>query len=309
MILNRRPFSFVAATFLTLCTAASQGSNEPIVRKRIADFTVSAATRQSVINLKGTFALKGVTGSVVRFSSTQGDIDVELTPDVAPKTVENFLNYVERGDYDGTFIHRSVPGFVVQGGGFSFVDDNVETVPQDPSVINEFNVSNTRGTIAMAKLGGDPDSATNQWFFNESDTNAANLDDQNGGFTVFGRIIGVNGLKVLDTIAQLPTGDFGSPFDSLPVVDYKDPDPIKNENLVSLNFVKVLPLVSSTQTGRALLDLKVFRNTDESVLKATISGSRLILKYSGKAGKATVGIIAKYGGGGQTTTSFTVTHK
>src|SRR4051812_15974596 len=126
-------------------------------------------------------------GQTVRFQTDLGNIDVVLFPEVAPQTVANFLNYVNRHDYDGSFMHRSVPNFVIQGGGFKFVNNHQQAIPTDPPVVNEFHVSNTRGTLAMAKLGSSPDSATSQWFFNESDANASNLDNQNGGFTVFGR--------------------------------------------------------------------------------------------------------------------------
>ena len=95
---------------------------------------------------------------------------MELLDDIAPITVRNFLNYVNRNDYNGTYFHRVVDDFVVQGGAYRFqpfvgpID-----VPTDPPIQNEFNVSNTRGTVAMAKIAGDPNSATNQWFVNLAD--------------------------------------------------------------------------------------------------------------------------------------------
>jgi cyclophilin family peptidyl-prolyl cis-trans isomerase len=83
-------------------------------------------------------------------------------------------------------------------------------MPTDPKILNEPNHTNIRGTIAMAKLGGDPNSATNQWFFNLADNSGGSpaLDTQNGGFTVFGRVIG-DGMSVIDSITGLPYGDFG----------------------------------------------------------------------------------------------------
>ena len=168
----------------------------------------------------------------VRFQTDFGVIDVELLRDTAPKTVDNFLGYVDRGDYNNSFIHRSVANFVVQGGGYRFVNNNVVTIPEKPPVVNEFRVSNTRGTLAMAKLGGDPNSATNQWFFNEAD-NSGNLDNQNGGFTVFGRIVNDAGLRVMDTIGSLPVLNAGSPFDSLPVQNYSS-GTVQDSNLVHL---------------------------------------------------------------------------
>jgi len=140
--------------------------------------------------------------SVVTMETTLGNIDIELFDSMAPLTVTNFLNYVQGGDYVTSFFHRSVPGFIIQGGGFKYDNGSFGRVPADAPVVNEFGHSNVRGTLAMAKLGGDPDSATNQWFFNLAD-NAAILDSQNGGFTVFGRVLG-NGMDVVDAIAALP---------------------------------------------------------------------------------------------------------
>ncbi len=158
--------------------------------------------------------------TIVRFTTVAGDIDVELFPEETPLTVENFFNYMNRGDWDGTFFHRSVMDFVIQGGGFD-TDATFSRIPTDPPVQNEPGISNLRGTIAMAKLGNDPNSATNQWFFNLGD-NSANLDQQNGGFTVFGQIIDRAGLRVMDDIAAFETVDAtgqGSAFSDLPVRD------------------------------------------------------------------------------------------
>jgi len=136
--------------------------------------------------LAATLFCPGAVAQTVRFQTNLGDIDVTLLTDSAPATVENFLKYVNRGSFRNTFFHRSVPGFVIQGGGYQF-DTSVKEIPSDPPVRNEFRVSNTRGTVAMAKFGNDPNSATNQWFFNLAN-NASTLNFQNGGFTVFGRV-------------------------------------------------------------------------------------------------------------------------
>jgi cyclophilin family peptidyl-prolyl cis-trans isomerase len=117
------------------------------------------------------------------------------------------MNYVNDGDYNNSFFHRSVPGFVLQGGGFTFQNNLYGNVPTDAPIVNEFDPSrsNLRGTLAMAKTAAGPDSATSQWFFNLSD-NSANLDTQNGGFTVFGEVLG-DGMDVVDAISALPTYD------------------------------------------------------------------------------------------------------
>ena len=147
-----------------------------------------------------------------------GNIEIELLEEDAPKTVANFLNYVQNDRYNKTFMHRSVPGFIIQGGGFAYIDDTVRSVEPFPAVENEYKISNTRGTVAMAKIGGNPDSATSQWFINLAD-NSSNLDAQNGGFTVFARVTG-DGMAVADAISQLQIVNAGSPFSELPVIDF-----------------------------------------------------------------------------------------
>jgi len=162
-----------------------------------------------------------------------GDIEIELLENDAPKTVANFLNYIENNRYDKSFIHRSAPGFVIQGGGFTFVDGDVTGVETFPTLENEFKVLNTRGTLAMAKIGGQPDSATSQWFINLADN--PNLDSDNGGYTVFARVTG-DGMDVADAISELPIWNaqsvLGGAFGSLPLIDFANGNSIAEENLV-----------------------------------------------------------------------------
>lgn len=147
--------------------------------------------------------------TIVEFETVLGKVQVNLYDETTPETVENFLSYVESQRYDNTYIHRSMPEFILQGGGFFYDDvpnDLDNEVEADEPVVNEPEWSNRRGTIAMAKLGGDPNSATSQWFFNLEDNNLEdnpnNLDVQNGGFTVFGEV--TSGMSVLVDIAKLP---------------------------------------------------------------------------------------------------------
>ena len=172
----------------------------------------------------------------VLLETSMGGIEIDLHPDVAPGHVQNFLNYVNDGDYNNSFIHRSVSGFIIQGGGFSFNESLFNYVPTDPPIENEFALSNVRGTVAMAKLGSDPDSATSQWFINLAD-NSANLDQQNGGFTVFATV--VEGMDVVDAIASLPvTGIIGlEPLGSaVPLRNWTPPAAIvPQDNLVIIS--------------------------------------------------------------------------
>ena len=158
-----------------------------------------------------------------------GDVDVDLFEDAAPATVANFLSYVNNGSYVDSFIHRSVPGFVVQGGGFTFKGGVVAAIPTAPPVINEPGLSNVRGTIAMAKVGGNPNSATSQWFINLADN--PGLDTDNGGFTVFGQVTGA-GMTVIDAIAALPIWTGGGALNELPLINYPGSGGLKVENVV-----------------------------------------------------------------------------
>lgn len=142
----------------------------------------------------------------IKTSLSDESIKVNLFDKTTPKTVKNFLNYVDTNHYTNSVVHRVSPGFVVQAGGFEFSGTWPLTplVPNAP-VVNEPIYSNVKGTIAMAKKGNDINSATNQWFFNLKDNNdtsdANNLDRQNGGFTVFGQVI--EGMDIVEEIALI----------------------------------------------------------------------------------------------------------
>ncbi len=186
--------------------------------------------------------------TTVYVDTVLGSFSIELLDDVTPNTVANFLNYVRDGDYDGTFFHRAIPGFILQGGGFSLVADGVYSrIPSDPPVANEFRMSNIRGTIAMAKLPGDPNSATNQWFVNLTD-NSAILDAQNGGFTVFARVLG-DGMGVVDAIVAQPIFNIGGGFLDTPTIDYFG-GVISRGHLVNINSMTVIEY-TLTSTGIA----------------------------------------------------------
>lgn len=167
----------------------------------------------------------------LRMHTTEGTLDVTMLRDFAPISVKNYFNYADSGRYDNIFFTRSVNNFVVQGGSLQIINDGarktdiVETVV-DATIQNEFRVSNTRGTLAFAKQGDNPNSATNQFFFNLTD-NSANLDTNNGGFTVFGTLSSAS-LDVMDGIGRRPRADLTSqigPFSATGVNEM----PVKNK--------------------------------------------------------------------------------
>ncbi len=157
---------------------------------------------------------------IARVSTNLGDIDIELFTADTPLSVANFLTYANDGRYDNIIFHRLVDDFVIQGGGYAN-ELGFERIERDDTIFNEPGISNLRGTVSFAKLGNNPNSATSEWFFNLGD-NSENLDNQNGGFTVFGEITDDEGLAVMDAIAALDTIDasgIDGAFTDFPVTD------------------------------------------------------------------------------------------
>jgi len=173
-------------------------------------------------------------GTLAQFHTILGDIEIELYDQDKPVTVQNFVRYVQSGQYESILLHRWVPGRVIQGGGFSATDlTNIDAhfpeIPDFGTVTNEFDVGNrfpnVYGTIAMARINGQTNSATSQWFINL--TNNVFLDTVDGGFTVFGHV--VRGTNVLERFNNLTlvngvytNGIYRyqreSPFSELPVL-------------------------------------------------------------------------------------------
>src|SRR4051812_42365372 len=189
--MNRLPLLFAASLALFTGSAVAQ----------IADFTVYAGAAAHSVDVTTAFSDPGVTDAV-RMTTVLGNIDIELFGKDKPITVANFLKYVDQNRYfffdstanqtASTFVHRSVPGFVIQGGGYlgtvnpsptpgSANNDAQPTqVLTFPAIQNEPGISNKRGTIAMAQSSGNPNSATSQWFINLADNGGppTNLDIQ-----------------------------------------------------------------------------------------------------------------------------------
>jgi len=221
----------------------------------------------------------------VRFNTSLGYIDVQLLSDEAPNTVANFLNnYVNIGAYTNSIIHRvatvNVDGVsVIQGGGFYNNTSPPSTTNAFPpaaiptphgNVTNEFNVSNTIGTIAMAKMGNDPNSANSQWYFNVTSNTA--LDTIDGGFTVFGVITNANGLAVMNQIAAVKTYsdggvNGGGAFTELPLLNFSTTSNVLSQNYVTV--YSITPLVTQDYP------------TWQTVKGATLQndGVPLLLKY------------------------------
>ena len=149
----------------------------------------------------------------VLIRTSKGSITVELFPDRAPKTVENFLRYVDDEFYDDTIFHRVIEGMIVQGGGYT---PELEKKPQRPPIEIESDngLDNTRGTIAMAR-NQERDTAQSQYYINVADNPTFNRTVLRSGYTVFGRV--VDGMKVVDRIARVQTSRRGA-FEDIPIL-------------------------------------------------------------------------------------------
>lgn len=205
------------------------------------------------------------TATLVEMKTSQGVIEINLFDKQTPKTVSNFLSYINDGSYNQTVIHRSINDFVIQGGGFTF-SDSLDPITVKPAVVNEPVFSNVKGTIAMAKKSGNANSATSQWFFNMADNSAGSpkLDTQNGGFTVFGQITAASQVT-LDKIAALVH------CKEMPVVNYtaaqcsSSDATMSNANLVSIESISIVnDDPDSSQGLTAVVNTLIKKDTSSS---------------------------------------------
>lgn len=308
---SARSFSVAILLFVALGPARIFAQNvPPVVSDSIPDATYFAGAPAALVPLEDYFSDPDT--SVVRLTTVLGDIDIALYDQETPLTVANFKNYIDTGRYfpiDPTtqmpapiFFHRSVAGFVIQSGGYAGTVNPAEpanvqptAVLAYPSVPNEPGISNTRGTIAMAKLDGQPDSATSQWYINLADNGGApnNLDTINGGFTVFGRVIR-DGMTVVDAIGALPRFNFGSPFESLPLRNFTSGSTVKPENLVSIPAINYLPALTFTASS-----------AQPALATVKVSGTNLLITPKA-IGNATITVTATDVDGAQVAQSFVV---
>ena len=226
--------------------------------------------------------------TIVEFQTSHGNFKVNLHDETTPKTVENFLNYVNSGSYNDTIIHRTVDDFIIQGGGAKFEG----TLPPawidvEDSIINEPVYSNVKATIAMAKQGGAVNSATSQWFINveNNSTTGAQLDTQNGGFTVFGEVI-EDGMDVVNLIAQVERCDTGySGFQELPMPDYAEQCADTNavpgiENFVTIYQVVIFDATVSTDSGLSSIKNTSLDSDTGSPVDTSSSGGGSLMWYT-----------------------------
>jgi cyclophilin family peptidyl-prolyl cis-trans isomerase len=311
--MNRTHLSILGA-LLTFALPALAQNTPPVVTNQIADFTEYAGAGQRPIDLTTAFADSDVSAAV-RLTTVTGAIDIALFGQQKPITVANFLNYLDQGRYfkidpttgqlASTFVHRSIPGFIIQGGGYIGTVDPahpanllVTQVLAFPPIQNEPGISNKRGTIAMAQAGSDANSATSQCFINLADNGGPpnNLDIRNnnaGPYTVFGKVVN-NTMNVVDAIAAVPRYNAGAPFDSIPLRNYTSPNPVTVSNLISVpGFSHISPLTFSVMSN------------NPTVADATVSGTNLLVSGH-QVGSATLTVTATDFDGATVSQNFTV---
>jgi cyclophilin family peptidyl-prolyl cis-trans isomerase len=211
------------------------------------------------------------TADARRIETTLGNFDVILYPSATPVTVANFITYADAGRYNGMFFHRSISDFIVQGGGYRHDGADFLGVTKSPAIQNEPGISNLVGTVAMAKLPGNPNSATSEFFVNVND-NSANLDEQNSGFTVFGRVAG-SGLTLLNQINDLPVEKYTVSVDGsstlledVPMNDTAAPAVMDPSKLVKVTAVTAVPILRyEVLSGNEAVATAVVNGTDVNI--------------------------------------------
>lgn len=289
----------------------------PVLNRPITDRTGLAGSLLTV-DLAAVFGMEAIDDQVVRFTSqfqfNSGVVpvvmDMALFSNRTPITRQNFLKYVTDGDYVNSFIHRSVPGFVIQGGASRIINNSFANVPTDPPIVNEFGISNTLGTISMAKLGGDPNSATSQWFVSlGSNTNI--LDPQNGGFTVFGRVTQSTfaNAQIFGDPSTFPIFDYGGILEELPLFRTHVPRNLQAGEFVLFPSVALVALPAGEAGESSTLTYSVVSNSNPAIAAATIqpAGVLSLAPAAGQTGITSITIRATDSVGNTVDDSFNLT--
>jgi cyclophilin family peptidyl-prolyl cis-trans isomerase len=301
----------------------------PVVAGAIPNLLVGL-NQPTRIPLTGYFA-DADTEAAVRLVTSKGNIDLVLFATLAPKAVANFMAYINGGDYRNVLFHRNIPGFVLQAGStrINSAGTGFESVPGRPPALNEPGITNVQWTIAAAKLGqrnsmlrnndgtlvrdsngntqarsvtdaqgyyGDPDSATTDFYISLGN-NVANLDNQNGGFTAFGRVSSATGgsRNVVNTITALPIGNYGGGLTDLPVDAASVPSSLAFNQTVRITDAFAIPTFSYTVD-----------DTSATIASVVVEGSDLVVKGLA-AGTRTVNVTARDLDGNNVSQSFTIT--
>lgn len=287
----------------------------PVLNRPIADRSGLAGFPLTV-NLATAFGMAAIDDQVVRFTSQFSSGGVPIMMDMAlfsnrtPLTRQNFLKYVTDGDYTNSFIHRSSPGFVIQGGASNIINGSIGSIPTDPPIVNEFGISNTLGTISMAKLGGNPNSATSQWFVSLG-ANTNNLDFQNGGFTVFGRMTRstFGNAQIFGNPSNFPVFNYGGIYNELPLWYQHVFGSLQVSEFILFPSVALVPLPAGEAGESSTLTYTVVSNSNPALVSASIQpgGSLGLSPVAGQSGTTIVTVRATDSVGNTVDDSFSLT--
>jgi len=257
------------------CAGALRATDFPTVKTALPDLPTAPGTLVVPVDLRNHFEITAVTAQVVQFQTTMGNYNLALRPDAAPVSVTNFLNYVNGGRFVQTIVHRSDTGLgVIQGGGYAL--PSLGRIATDPPIVLEYALPNLRGTISMARQGvPNTTTATSEWFINTDDNSTSLGQANNGGYAVFGKVLG-SGMTVVDAIHALPVYAFASPFNQLPLKDYTSGNPTV-PNFVMVNSAQVIPVFPETAGQLAVVSFSVTGSTTPAVATAQVSGSTLTI--------------------------------
>ncbi|GAB5561935.1 MAG: hypothetical protein SynsKO_35820 [Synoicihabitans sp.] len=246
------------------------------------------------VDLRSHFSFPGVEGMVVQFDTIVGKFAVELYPEEAPINVSTFLYNVNNELYTNSIIHRSVPDFVIQGGGY-LAEPSLPAITPAFTASLEYNLPHYRGTLAMARAS-DPNSASTQWFINTVDNSEIlkPLGEGLEGYTVIGRVLG-SGLEVVDQLAALPVYVLSDFFQEFPLYDYVSGTTATLANLVTINSITEVPIYPSETEPVGLLTFTA-TSSNPSVVRPTIDASELTLT-SASPGEAEITVRATESGG------------
>lgn len=194
--------------------------------------------------------------TIVEFETSQGNFQINLYDESVPTTVNNFLTYINENDYTNTLVHRSIEGFVIQGGGFTFEGElPLSPIETRATIDNEAVWSNVQGTVSMAKIGGQPNSATSQWFINMED-NSSSLDATEEGYAVFGQVVSgwdvVTGINEIATCNTSTMNDIPMPRDE--GVLCSELASVGQENFVTIYSVTIVDSTVDTTEGLTMVE-------------------------------------------------------
>jgi cyclophilin family peptidyl-prolyl cis-trans isomerase len=255
------------------------------------------------------FTDPGFSDSLIRLNTSAGPINLELFDTQAPQTVANFFDYIDQGDYNNDIFERLATAFVLQGGGFTF-NPGSSTITQEtpgPTIPDEFSASNpdVEGTIAMA-MTSNPNSATNEFFFNLVDNTTTLGSSNDGGFAVFGKLVSGADQRVLNTLTAATVVDessFNSAFNTLPLNNYTGTNFPSDSTAANYDLINSVTVVQQTQQ----LTYSIVSNSDTtgSIVKASITFGQLDLDPVGP-GTATIEVKATDKAGDSATVTFSV---